>query len=157
MLIHEKQLELILNCCSIISSILNLQSEPFNFQHEKERPSFILTNEEINEMEFTSTQLSTNIGECDSYDDRIKKLFIMVVYFTGDFPLGLNYNFLGLKYFKELECYSRLFNPIQFSTYNGKSVYDYRIHQNPFLYCKNDRNGEVIIEYIKKSLDVIND
>lgn len=149
----------ILNCCSIISSILNLQSEPFNSQHveRKERPSFILTNEEINEMVFTSTQLSTIIGECDSNDDSIKKLFIMVVYFTDDSPSGLNYNFLGLKYFKELECNSRAFNPIHFANYDGKSIYDYRILQTPFRYCKNDRNGESIIEYIKKSLDDIND
>ncbi|KAM9972313.1 hypothetical protein ACTFIW_007372 [Dictyostelium discoideum] len=159
MLIYEKSLEFILNCCSIIASILNLQSEPFNSQHveRKERPLFILTNEEINEMVFTSTQLSTIIGECDSNDDRIKKLFIMVVYFTDDLPLGLNYNFLGLKYFKELECYLRSFNPNHFATYDGKSIYGRIILQTPFKYCKNDRNGESIIEYIKKSLDDIND
>ncbi|KAM9943708.1 hypothetical protein ACTFIT_008286 [Dictyostelium discoideum] len=117
MSIYEKPLGFILNCCSIVSSILNLQSEPFNSQHveRKERPSFILANEEINEMVFTSTQLSTIIGECDSNDDR-------------------------LKYFKELECNSRAFNPIHFANYDGKSIYDYRILQTPFRYCKNDRN-----------------
>ncbi|KAM9962741.1 hypothetical protein ACTFIR_005658 [Dictyostelium discoideum] len=101
MLIYEKSLEFILNCCSIIASILNLQSEPFNSQHveRKERPSFILTNEEINEMVFTSTQLSTTIG---------------------------------LKYFKELECYSRSFNPNHFATYDGKSIYGCIILQTPF-------------------------
>ncbi|KAN0023011.1 hypothetical protein ACTFIU_009094 [Dictyostelium citrinum] len=157
MFIYEKSLEFILNCCSIISTILKLQSDQQQQQQqEQERPSFILTNEEINEMKFTSKELSTNIGESDSNDDRIKKLFIMVLYFTNDFPLGENYNFLGMKYFKELDSYSKLFNPIEFGTYDGESIFK-RAIQYPFKYCKNDRNGESIIEYIKKAVDDIND
>ncbi|KAN0023216.1 hypothetical protein ACTFIU_011383 [Dictyostelium citrinum] len=154
MFIYEKSLEFILNCCSIISTILKLQSD--QQQQQQERPSFILTNEEINEMKFTSKELSTNIGESNSNDDRIKKLFIMVLYFTNDFELSENYNFLGMKYFKELDRYLNLFNPIEFGTYDGESIFQREI-QYPFKYCKNDRNGESIIEYIKKAVDDIND
>ncbi|KAN0031102.1 hypothetical protein ACTA71_004074 [Dictyostelium dimigraforme] len=153
MTIHEKPLEFILKCCSIIFTILKLQRKPL---FPIERPSFILTIEELNEMKFTKDQLSTKIGQCDSYDDRIKKLFIMVLYFTNDFPMAENYTFLGMKYFKRLECEAALFEPIEFGVYYGKSLYECRII-NPFRFCKNDKNNQTILDFITKSIADIKD
>ncbi|KAM9980694.1 hypothetical protein ACTFIY_003009 [Dictyostelium cf. discoideum] len=151
-IIYELSVDLIINICLNILNILKYQNLSFEFDSNQFLPSFIIKENELNNMKLKYSSCSNSIGDFDSNNQDIKRLLIMVVYFTRDIN---NYDFILMKYFNEITNNENLL-PIDFAIYNEKRL---TIPISPFKYCKNDdnNNGEKIKNYIKKSIQSIND
>ncbi|KAM9965580.1 hypothetical protein ACTFIW_005398 [Dictyostelium discoideum] len=153
-IIYELSVDLIINICLNILNILKYQNLSFEFSNEF-LPSFIIKENELNNMKlkYSFSNSSISCTDFDSNNQDIKRLLIMVVYFTRDIN---NYDFILMKYFNN-ETNNENLLPIDFAIYNEKRL---TIPVSPFKYCKiddNDNNGEKIKNYIKKSIQSIND
>ncbi|KAN0018220.1 hypothetical protein ACTFIU_010834 [Dictyostelium citrinum] len=158
--IYGLTVDLIVDICLNILNILKYQNSSIEFSNQL-LPSFIILENELINMKFKycldcinkSSPLSQKIkiGEFDSSNEDIKRLLIMVLYFTRD---RINHDFILAKYYNNNKSGS--LSPIDFAIYDEKKLY-IPVSHSPFKYCKNDNNGEKVKNYIKHSIQCIND
>ncbi|KAM9996396.1 hypothetical protein ACTFIY_002569 [Dictyostelium cf. discoideum] len=189
-LIYQETIESIIECCKTVVYLKQLlepiieklklstsiTTTPFingqsPLDNELSNSYEWLTIEQINEIEISFKEIElkeTLFGETKISDNRLMKLFNMLIIFTpppqcGEDKLNKNYQFYRFKYFREFKEETKSLLIIDNSSDFGYFI-NYDINNNSnnnnnynndlqFKYCKNDI--DIIIKFIKNSINDI--
>ncbi|KAM9969296.1 hypothetical protein ACTFIR_001125 [Dictyostelium discoideum] len=186
-LIYQETIESIIECCKTVIYLkqllepiieklkLSTITTPFingqsPLDNELSNSYEWLTIEQINEIEnsFKEIELKeTLFGETKISDNRLMKLFNMLIIFTpppqsGEDKLNKNYQFYRFKYFRQFKEETKSLLIIDnssdfgyFINYDNNSNNNYNNYNNDlqFKYCKNDI--DIIIKFFKNSINDI--